>query len=59
MQNTWLFLIGLFERDLEVIRMTLHHGIPCATVIGGGYDNDISVLAARHAIVFRAATKVQ
>lgn len=40
------------------MRMSLYRGIPCATVIGGGYDDDIDRLAARHAIIFRAATKV-
>ncbi|KXJ14932.1 uncharacterized protein LOC110238106 isoform X2 [Exaiptasia diaphana] len=49
---------GLFNRDVEVMRMSLYRGIPCATVIGGGYDDDVDVLAARHAIIFRAATKV-
>ncbi|EDO48280.1 predicted protein, partial [Nematostella vectensis] len=49
---------GLFERDLMVLRMALHRGIPCATVIGGGYDDDIDKLALRHSIIHRAATKV-
>ncbi|XP_031554249.1 uncharacterized protein LOC116291243 isoform X2 [Actinia tenebrosa] len=49
---------GLFDRDKEVLQMSLCRGIPCVTVIGGGYDDNIDVLAARHSIVFRAATKV-
>lgn len=38
--------------------MTLSRGIPCATVIGGGYDDDIDVLGRRHSIIHRAAVKV-
>lgn len=49
---------GLFDRDLEVMEQTLSRGIPCATVIGGGYENDINVLSKRHSIIHRAAIKV-
>ncbi|XP_078347243.1 uncharacterized protein SYNPCC7002_A1628-like isoform X2 [Oculina patagonica] len=49
---------GLFDRDVAVIKMTLSRGIPCATVIGGGYDDDIDVLGRRHSIIHRAAVKV-
>jgi len=38
--------------------MALSRGIPCTTVIGGGYDDDISVLGRRHSIIHRAAIKV-
>ena len=38
--------------------MALSRGIPCATVIGGGYDDDIDVLGRRHSIIHRAAIKV-
>ena len=38
--------------------MALSRGIPCATVIGGGYDDDIDVLGKRHSIIHRAAIKV-
>jgi len=38
--------------------MALSRGIPCATVIGGGYDDDIEVLGRRHSIIHRAAIKV-
>ena len=51
-------LIGLFDRDVAVIQMALSRGIPCATVIGGGYDDDIDVLGRRHSIIHRAAIKV-
>lgn len=49
---------GLFDRDVAVIEMALNRGIPCATVIGGGYDDDIEVLGRRHSIIHRAAVKV-
>ena len=48
---------GLFDRDVTVIEMVLKRGIPCATVIGGGYDDDIEVLGRRHSIIHRAAIK--
>ena len=51
-------LIGLFDRDVTAIEMALARGIPCATVIGGGYDDDIDVLGRRHSIIHRAALKV-
>lgn len=51
-------MIGLFDRDVAVIQMALSRGIPCATVIGGGYDDDIDVLGRRHSIIHRAAIKV-
>ncbi|XP_030836837.1 uncharacterized protein LOC578763 isoform X2 [Strongylocentrotus purpuratus] len=49
---------GLFRRDYWVINEVIQRGIPCVTVIGGGYDKDIDRLAARHSIVHRAAKKV-
>ena len=33
-------------------------GIPCATVIGGGYDKDRARVAARHGISVSAAASV-
>ena len=51
-------VIGLFDRDVAVIQMALSRGIQCATVIGGGYDDDIDVLGRRHSIIHRAAIKV-
>ncbi|MEL6821306.1 MAG: histone deacetylase [Calditrichota bacterium] len=46
---------GLYQRDCKVIDRCLANGFPIATVIGGGYDKDISALARRHSIVHRAA----
>ena len=50
---------GLLDRDVAVIEMALNRGIPCATVIGGGYDDDIEVLGRRHSIIHRAAVRVR
>ncbi|PSN50571.1 hypothetical protein C0J52_14768 [Blattella germanica] len=50
--------IGLFERDYYVISTVTGRGCPCATVIGGGYSQDLDELSKRHTIVHRAATKV-
>ncbi|XP_067010721.1 uncharacterized protein SYNPCC7002_A1628 [Anabrus simplex] len=49
---------GLFRRDSCVISNAIKRGIPCATVIGGGYSKDIDLLARRHTIVHRAASKL-
>lgn len=46
---------GLYRRDCRVIDRCLANGFPIATVIGGGYDKDISALAKRHSTVHRAA----
>jgi len=48
---------GLARRDDLVIGACLERGIPLACVIGGGYDNDISALGRRHAIVHRQAAR--
>ncbi|KAJ9601392.1 hypothetical protein L9F63_000416 [Diploptera punctata] len=49
---------GLFERDYYVDSTVIGRGIPCATVIGGGYSQDLNQLSNRHTIVHQAATKV-
>ncbi|KAL8579941.1 hypothetical protein ACOMHN_060242 [Nucella lapillus] len=49
---------GLFERDRYVLDLMVRRGVPCATVIGGGYSRDLNALSRRHTIVHRAATKV-
>lgn len=49
---------GLHQRDLEVLSGCVARGIPVAGVIGGGYDHDLDALAARHALLHRAATTV-
>lgn len=46
---------GLYRRDALVIAAVRERDIPLAGVIGGGYDRDVPLLAARHARHFRAA----
>lgn len=47
--------IGIEARDAFVLGQCRRRGIATAAVIGGGYDRDLDVLAARHALLFRAA----
>lgn len=49
---------GVYDRDHYIIEQCRSHGIPTATVIGGGYDKDHTKLAWRHATVHRAAAEV-
>ena len=49
---------GLYRRDYGVISRIRGMGIPCATVIGGGYDKDRARVAARHGVVISAAAAV-
>lgn len=46
------------KRDRYVLELVLKNGIPCAAVIGGGYDKILDELARRHTIIHRAATHV-
>ncbi len=46
------------ERDRLVLTTLKNAGIPVATVIGGGYDDDRDALARRHAIVVEEAIRV-
>lgn len=48
-------LTGLAERERRVLTLCREHGMPVATVIGGGYDDDRPALARRHALVSEAA----
>ena len=46
---------GIAARDAYVLGECRRRGIPTAAVIGGGYDRNLDVLAARHALLFQAA----
>ncbi|MFD1384794.1 histone deacetylase [Rhodanobacter aciditrophus] len=46
---------GILARDRYVIEHALNSGASVACVIGGGYDHDHSVVAARHSLVHQAA----
>jgi acetoin utilization deacetylase AcuC-like enzyme len=43
--------IGIRQRDRWVLDRCVSLNIPVAAVVGGGYDQDVDVLAKRHAIV--------
>lgn len=49
---------GIRQRDNLVLSELKRAGIPVATVIGGGYDDDRDNLARRHAIVVEEAQRV-
>ena len=49
---------GITRRDTRVLEACRAHGVPVACVIGGGYDADHHRLAARHALLHRAAFDV-
>lgn len=46
---------GLMERDRYVIDAVREAGVPLASVIGGGYCDDLDMLARRHSLIFRVA----
>lgn len=46
---------GLYRRDTIVLESCLSRDIPVAGVVGGGYDNDVDLLARRHTSLHRAA----
>ena len=49
---------AIYDRDYFVLDECMSRGIPVCAVIGGGYDPDPLVLAARHALLHRAAIAV-
>ena len=49
---------GLAARDHNVLSLMQSLGLPVACVIGGGYADDVAVLAHRHATLHRAAAAV-
>ena len=48
---------GIEARDALVIAECRRRGVPVACVIGGGYDRDHLVLARRHSILHRVASR--
>lgn len=46
---------GLLARERLVVDCCARAGVPLATVVGGGYADDVEALARRHALVHRAA----
>jgi acetoin utilization deacetylase AcuC-like enzyme len=51
-------LEGLRQREHLVLETCKNAGIPTATVIGGGYDDDRQALVRRHAMVVEAAAEI-
>ncbi len=49
---------GLRARDRAVLTRMRQAQIPVAGVLGGGYDDDIQALAARHALLFEEAARL-
>ena len=49
---------GLYDRDRYVLETCLRQGCPVATVVGGGYDDNITTLAYRHVLLHRAAIEL-
>ncbi len=50
---------GLKARERLVLATCAARQVPVATVLGGGYSDDVDVLARRHAYVFGAAAEMQ
>lgn len=48
-------LAGLRARERMILELCREKGLPVATVIGGGYDNDRHALTRRHAMVIEEA----
>ena len=49
---------GLARRDAYVLRCCREQQIPVAGVLGGGYADDMAVLARRHALLHRSAAQL-
>ena len=49
---------GIYRRERMVLSTCKAAGYPVASVIGGGYGNDISALVYRHSLLHRAAQEV-
>ncbi|MBD2104175.1 histone deacetylase [Leptolyngbya sp. FACHB-261] len=49
---------GIFRRDMQVLSTCIGQGYPVASVIGGGYADDLRSLAYRHSLLHRAAAEV-
>ena len=49
---------GLYRREMQVLSTCVALGIPVASVIGGGYCEDMRSLVYRHSLLHRAASEV-
>ncbi|NET52998.1 MAG: histone deacetylase, partial [Merismopedia sp. SIO2A8] len=49
---------GIYRREMQVLSTCLAAGYPVASVIGGGYTDDLEGLVYRHSLLHRAASEV-
>ncbi len=49
---------GIFRREMQVLSTCVGGGYPVASVIGGGYADDLKSLVWRHSLLHRAASEV-
>ncbi len=49
---------GIYRREMQVLSTCIAVGYPVASVIGGGYANDIQGLVYRHALLHQASWEV-
>lgn len=49
---------GIYRREMQVLTTCVAAGYPIASVIGGGYADDLKALTYRHSLLHRAATTV-
>ncbi len=49
---------GIYRREMQVLSTCVAAGYPVASVIGGGYADDIDALIYRHSLLHRAADEV-
>ena len=49
---------GIFCREMQVLSTCVAAGYPVASVIGGGYADDLRSLVYRHSLLHRAASEV-
>lgn len=49
---------GIYRREMQVLSTCIAAGYPVASVIGGGYGDDLNALIYRHSLLHRAAKDV-
>lgn len=49
---------GIYRREMQVLTTCVSAGYPVASVIGGGYADDLDALTYRHSLLHRAASEV-
>ena len=49
---------GIYRREMQVLSTCIAAGYPVASVIGGGYGDDLGALVYRHSLLHRAAKEV-